>query len=209
MEQLRSMACQELLPYELVAVDDGSNDDTVELLHQFARIAPFPVRIFQNNSRLGYGMNFLRAADLCNGDAIAFSDQDDIWLPAKLRRVAETMVKRRADFVAHSANVTDAGLLLTGRRYPDISLDACWDGDVVRQAFYPGFAISVTRKFFAQIKSLMTKPGFSVEAHDELICQLAEFGWKRSELSECLVHYRQHGANLIGYHGAMQKQKFA
>ena len=208
-EQLFSLAQQELIPHELVAVDDGSTDNTARLLHQFAQVAPFPVRIYQNESRLGYGMNFLRAADLCNGDAIVFCDQDDVWLPTKLRRVSDAMTNQQADFVAHSADVTDGDLTKTGQRYPEINMDGCWDSRQVREAFYPGFAIAVSRRFFANIRSLMAQPGFAIAAHDELICELAATGWIRCELSESLVHYRQHGANLIGYHGWMLKKRFA
>jgi glycosyltransferase involved in cell wall biosynthesis len=209
LEQLQSLALQEFLPHELVAVDDGSSDNTVGLLQQFAQVTPFPVRIHQNASRLGYGMNFLKAAKLCCGDAIAFCDQDDVWAPAKLRRVYEAMAAGQADFVAHTADVTDAGLTLTGQRYPDIDMDACWESQVFRQMFYPGFAIAVTGRFFEQVKSLMAQPGFAIEAHDELLCELAEAGWRRCELSESLVQYRQHGENLIGYHWAMQKKRIA
>ncbi len=208
-EQLCSLAQQELIPYELVAVDDGSTDATVLQLHQFAQVSPFPVRIYQNKSRLGYGMNFLRAADLCSGDAIAFCDQDDVWLPAKLRRVSDAMTTQQSDFVAHAADVTDDDLTKTGQRYPEINTDGCWDARQVRVAFYPGFAIAVSNRFFANIRSLLSQPGFAIEAHDELICELAATGWKRCELSESLVHYRQHDANLIGYHGGVLLKRYA
>lgn len=207
-EQLCSLAQQELMLHELVAVDDGSTDDTLRQLHQFAQVAPFPVRIYQNESRLGYGMNFLKAADSCSGDAIAFCDQDDVWMPAKLRRVSDAMTNQQADFVAHAADVTGDDLTKTGQRYPDIKMDECWDPRQVREAFYPGFAIAVSRLFFANIHALMAQPGFAIDAHDELICELAATGWKRCELSESLVHYRQHGSNLIGYHGGTPNERF-
>jgi glycosyltransferase involved in cell wall biosynthesis len=41
---LESLARQTLLPYELVAHDDASEDATVSLLEAFAREAPFEVR---------------------------------------------------------------------------------------------------------------------------------------------------------------------
>ncbi len=208
-EQLFSLAQQELLPYELVAVDDGSSDATVLLLKNFSRVAPFPVRIFQNEFRLGYGMNFLKAAALCTGDAISFCDQDDFWLPAKLRRVGAAMFDRQADFVAHSADVTDSYLTKTGQRYPDICSDVFWDTRHVGADFYPGFAITVSQNFFANIQLHLEQRKFAIEAHDELICDLASAGWRLCELSESLVQYRQHSSNLIGYHGATPKKRSA
>src|SRR5690349_15385572 len=87
-EQLQSLAAQTLPPFELVVCDDGSTDRTIQILREFATSAPFPVRIHENSERLGFGDNFLKAAALCQGDWIAFCDQDDIWLPHKLETVA-------------------------------------------------------------------------------------------------------------------------
>ena len=56
------------------------------------------------------------SASLCLGDVIAFSDQDDVWLPAKLERLRTAFGHLHADFVAHAAEVTDAHLVRTGNR---------------------------------------------------------------------------------------------
>lgn len=208
-QQLVSLAEQSSLPFELVVTDDGSTDQTLAILESFARAAPFPVSIHRNEQRLGYGINFLKAASMCTGDVIAFCDQDDVWLPAKLERLHMAFVRSQADFVAHAADVTDAHLVRTGKRYPDIGADRCFAADEVREIFYPGFAIAVSRKFFDGVRDVMARPGFTVQAHDELLCDLAAVGCKRCQLSESLVLYRQHGANLIGYHGAVLLQKVA
>lgn len=208
-EQLASLVEQTFVPAELVVTDDGSTDETLAILEGFADVAPFPVSVLRNEQRLGYGMNFLKAASLCSGDVIAFSDQDDVWLPAKLERLRKAFGHLQADFVAHAAEVTDARLVRTGKRYPDIGMDRYFAADEVREIFYPGFALAVSRKFFDGVRDVMSRPGFNVEAHDELLCDLAAVSCKRCELSESLVLYRQHGANLIGYHGAVLLQKVA
>lgn len=82
--QLESLAAQTRLPDELVVCDDGSSDDTVRLLEKFAQRAPFPVRIERNAATMGSTKNFEKAIGLCNGELIATSDQDDVWLPEKL-----------------------------------------------------------------------------------------------------------------------------
>jgi len=87
-EQLDNLAKQTLKPLELVVCDDGSTDDTVAILEGFAALAPFPVSIHRNGTRLGHTENFLKAANLCSGKWIGFCDQDDVWLPNKLEVVA-------------------------------------------------------------------------------------------------------------------------
>jgi glycosyltransferase involved in cell wall biosynthesis len=89
--QLQSIAQQERLPQELVVCDDRSSDGSVEVVEQFAAGAPFPVRIFRNDTNLGSTRNFEKAIHLCQGDLIALCDQDDVWLPHKLSRLSEIL----------------------------------------------------------------------------------------------------------------------
>jgi glycosyltransferase involved in cell wall biosynthesis len=104
-QQLESLARQTLLPSELVVCDDASTDGTVEILRRFATSAPFPVRIYQNETRLGPGFNFLNALGRCDGDLVAFCDQDDIWKESKLSVCAEVMSDPNIALVSHSATV--------------------------------------------------------------------------------------------------------
>src|SRR5487761_1087652 len=90
-EQLASIAKQTRLPDEMVICDDGSTDSTPEIVEDFARSVPFPVRFFRNPQNLGSTKNFEQAIGLCTGDLIALSDQDDIWLPEKLAHQAEML----------------------------------------------------------------------------------------------------------------------
>ncbi len=85
-EQLASIAAQTRLPDEMVVCDDCSSDATPDLVEEFARSAPFPVRFFRNPINLRSTKNFEHAIALCDGDFIALCDQDDIWLPEKLAR---------------------------------------------------------------------------------------------------------------------------
>ena len=83
-EQLDSLSKQTRLPDELVVCDDGSSDNTVDLLRSFAKTAPFSVRIEQNTTNLGFVHNFEKCSKMCSGDIIFFSDQDDIWALQKI-----------------------------------------------------------------------------------------------------------------------------
>ncbi|MDO9145870.1 MULTISPECIES: glycosyltransferase [Comamonadaceae] len=208
-DQLISLACQKLLPYEVIVVDDGSTDETLEIVKNFASNVSFPVRIYKNETKLGYGLNFLKAAGFCSGDAIAFCDQDDEWSPDKLVRVVEAIMVHKADFVVHSAEVVNETLNFTGSRYHDIVKDNIFGSEILREKFYPGFAISITKRFFTNLKKITMQQGFFVDAHDEFICEHAERGWRRYEISKSLVNYRQHQSNLIGYHDAIKKQRVA
>lgn len=120
-EQLDSLAKQDLIPFELVISDDLSTDTTLEIVKEFKKTAPFPVVILENQERLGYVANFLRAVAHCQGDYISFCDQDDVWFAQKLALVSNTLVKHQALMVIHTARLTNQCLEPLGSVLPVIS----------------------------------------------------------------------------------------
>lgn len=92
-DQLESFLHQTRLPDELVVCDDASSDSTLEILEDFAKKAPFEVRIFRNDKNLGSTLNFEKAIKLCTADIIFLSDQDDVWLPKKIETIESEFLK--------------------------------------------------------------------------------------------------------------------
>lgn len=115
-EQLASIAAQTRPPDELVVCDDRSTDETIECTREFARTAPFPVRVFENEKNLGSTKNFERAIELCEGDIIAFADQDDVWLPEKLQRLEEALASKSTALAFTDGEVVDESLRPLGQR---------------------------------------------------------------------------------------------
>ena len=113
-EQLSSIASQTLLPIELIVCDDRSTDNTISLLKRFAKSAPFPVRIQCNDERLGSTRNFQQCMGLANGELLALSDQDDLWKPDKLEKLAKVFEDDGISGVFTDASlIDDGGHLLT------------------------------------------------------------------------------------------------
>ncbi len=106
--QLDSLAVQSYAPAELVVVDDGSDDETLSIVAAFAKNSPFPVRVHRNETRLGYRGNFMRAANLCNSDLIAFCDQDDYWYPHKIAACVEQFSETDVLLVYHNTDIVTA-----------------------------------------------------------------------------------------------------
>lgn len=88
---LDSLARQHHLPDQLVVQDDASTDGSVELVAAWADGVPFPVEIEVNAERLGSTRNFERALARSRGQIVALADQDDLWYPEKLARLAEVL----------------------------------------------------------------------------------------------------------------------
>ncbi len=87
LHQLESIAAQSRLPMEIVICDDGSEDDTLLLIQNFASRARFPVKVSVNKARIGSTKNFEKAIQQCQGDVVVLCDQDDVWHQEKISRL--------------------------------------------------------------------------------------------------------------------------
>jgi glycosyltransferase involved in cell wall biosynthesis len=87
-EQLDSILNQTYPIYEIYIQDDCSTDNTASILKEYQE--KFPIISYSvNKENLGVHENFFSAFEKVSGEFIAISDQDDIWLPEKLQKVAE------------------------------------------------------------------------------------------------------------------------
>lgn len=84
-EQIRSIQEQTFSDWTLLIRDDGSSDQTKDLLHDFAR-QDSRIRLIdvEEQKNLGVIKSFHRLVQYEKADYYFFSDQDDVWLPDKL-----------------------------------------------------------------------------------------------------------------------------
>jgi glycosyltransferase involved in cell wall biosynthesis len=213
--QLDSIASQTVPPHELVICDDGSSDATVAIAEAFAKEAPFPVRVHRNVENLGFANNFLHCASMCTGDWIAFSDQDDVWYPHKLERIAAVIANHTSDDLAmlcHMADVVDETLSKTGRRLPEIS-----HSHVKPRGSHYGFwciggCVMAVRSDLIHDFDWGGRPrddflpgaeGAKVWLpHDKWMCILANALGSTFYLAEALSCYRRHETTVTGSHDA-------
>jgi len=88
-QQLDTLYAQTWEPMEVVASDDASTDGTAGILEEYSR--RHGLRYEVNAATLGLVKNFERACSLCRGELIALCDQDDLWKPHKIARLAESL----------------------------------------------------------------------------------------------------------------------
>ncbi|HEM4129203.1 TPA: glycosyltransferase family 2 protein [Streptococcus suis] len=84
-EQIRSIQEQTFSDWTLLIRDDGSSDQTKDLLQDFAR-QDSRIRLIdvEEQNNLGVIKSFHRLVQYEKADYYFFSDQDDVWLPDKL-----------------------------------------------------------------------------------------------------------------------------
>lgn len=86
-EQLESILNQTMAVDEIIVCDDMSTDKTLDIVEQIKSSTTVPIHLHQNDKQLGAQNNFQQAVNLCHGDIIFLSDQDDIWMPEKVQTI--------------------------------------------------------------------------------------------------------------------------
>lgn len=98
---VESVLAQTYVHLEVVVVDDGSTDDTAEVVRQFESRVRY---IYQDNAGTASARN--TGIHNASGEIIAFLDHDDLWLPEKL--------ERQIPWLSSEANI---GMVFCGRQF--------------------------------------------------------------------------------------------
>lgn len=79
--------------WELILIDDGSQDNSASMAKSYAETYPDKVRYCQHEEHQNRGMSASRNLGIhcARGNYITFLDADDIWLPHKLSRQVEIL----------------------------------------------------------------------------------------------------------------------
>lgn len=88
-ETMASVLSQDIGDFRVIAVDDGSTDNTPELLSAYA--GPITVLRHKDGRNHGQAAALNLALSQADSEYIAFMDSDDVWHPAKLRKQAEIL----------------------------------------------------------------------------------------------------------------------
>jgi glycosyltransferase involved in cell wall biosynthesis len=93
-EAVRSVTALNKLRIEIIAVDDGSTDDSAQVA---ARASQVPIRILRNSSNVGTAQSLNRGIEASEGIFIARMDADDICLPDRFVRQANPLFNTGCD----------------------------------------------------------------------------------------------------------------
>lgn len=97
--QLDSLRAQSLTNWHIWARDDGSQDETVRILDQFALQFPDKLtRISDSYGNVGIKENFNLLQQHSTAPYIFFCDQDDRWSENKLAHCLDVLLQAEADF---------------------------------------------------------------------------------------------------------------
>jgi glycosyltransferase involved in cell wall biosynthesis len=117
---LRSVLAQQEIELEVLVVDDGSTDDTVEAVRS---VDDPRVSVLRHQRSRGVATARNAGAAAAGGAWIALLDDDDLWAPGKLTQQVTAAEEGGARWAYGGAvEIDEAGLLLGGERPPSPEL---------------------------------------------------------------------------------------
>lgn len=133
---LAAVAAQTFRDFEVIVVDDGSTDDTKEIVDWFLKKTELRGQcITQENKKIAAARN--TGVHAAQAELIAFLDHDDLWFPDKLARVlAEFSAHPDADLVCHNENVVKDG------KFVRLSRNGPWVENMYERLLFEGNALS-------------------------------------------------------------------
>lgn len=104
---VRSVLTQSFKDFELIVLDDGSSDNTKEIVRCLAK-EDGRIVFLENECNMGVAATRNRGLDISRGKYIALLDSDDIWCETKLERQIAKLESERADICYCSYAIIDA-----------------------------------------------------------------------------------------------------
>jgi glycosyltransferase involved in cell wall biosynthesis len=207
-EQLESIANQTVSVDELVVCDDGSTDDTIEVIKSFAKKCSFPVTFHSNEVNLGSTKNFEKCLNLCKGDIIFLCDQDDKWREDKVeKQLAYLKANPNKDAVFSDAMMIDNDSRPVGKTiWEEIeftpAMQKKWIEGKAHEILFNGFVVTgatlVVRK--SCLARLMPFPTHVQDLiHDAWMAMVLSLEDKIGFIAENLISYRRHESQQVGF----------
>lgn len=204
-EQLQSLVAQKDVSSEILVRDDGSKDSTTRILDEWQEKG---LLSWYNSVNLGPGKSFIDLLqNAAPGNYYAFCDQDDVWMPEKLRL---TMDKMKC---VELANPGKPVIIHTDMHVVDENLkiihDSFWRSSGLRPDVLRTFPYLCTCNSVNGCTIVMNSAARELilekyVEHDVIIhdvisaLTVAYYGGIIDYVDAPTVLYRQHSANVVG-----------
>lgn len=120
-ESIKSVQAQTYKNWELIVVDDCSNDGTISIVTEL-QAKDVRIHVYSNASNSGAAVSRNVASREAKGRWIAFLDSDDLWEPTKLEKQIKFMEENRYAFSYHEyveidEDGKDLGIHVSGKSH--------------------------------------------------------------------------------------------
>lgn len=201
---LESLKAQTFRDFRLLIRDDGSNDNTIDIIRNFEKERTLNMEFIPGESNIGAVSSFGLLFEKSDADYIMFCDQDDVWMPQKIERTFAAMQK------AEAANDADTPILVfTNLKVVDENLN------LLNESFFKYQRLNTGRLALSQqlvqnipcgctmllnralVKQVGKIPSDAV-MHDHWVSLVTSVFGKFVFIDEATILYRQHKHNTFG-----------
>jgi glycosyltransferase involved in cell wall biosynthesis len=205
-EQLDSILAQTFTDWRLLIRDDGSLDDTEEIVRDYARRHPLRIlHVESAGENLGACQSFGRLLHCTDAAYVMLCDQDDIWFPDKIERTLEKMRRMEEEngpgspcLVFSDVTVVDETLRVISpsgwRCQKSDPVTGTRLGRLVLMNPGNGCTMMINREL---LKVAAPIPREAL-MHDYWLALAAVAFGRTGFLREPTLYYRQHGGNELG-----------
>ena len=219
-EQIESILAQTYSNFVLFIRDDGSTDETVQILKEYRENYPERIELIESasNGKKGSKHNFAAILSYVKAEYdfryFMFSDQDDKWLSDKIEKSMKAMKNSEND-ADNKAGIKDYNysckpvLIHTDLRVVDENLNTLGESFIRYRALNPetkdlshllvqNNATGCTMLWNKALNDLICMEDDRVAMHDWWFVLAACCFGEIIFVNEATVLYRQHGDNVVG-----------
>lgn len=120
---LDSLVQQTIADYEIIAVDDASTDESLEILREYESNYPWKFKVVQSYENLKQGGARNKGLDIARGTWVGFVDSDDWVAPDMYEKLIKKAEKTGADVVGCDYCMADTHTMTVGKLMPNNTID--------------------------------------------------------------------------------------
>lgn len=120
---LDSLVNQSIADYEIIAVDDASTDESLEILREYESHYPWKFKVIQSYENVKQGGARNKGIAAARGKWIGFVDSDDWIAPDMYEKLIDKAEKTGADVVGCDYCMVDTQTMRIGKLMPNNTMD--------------------------------------------------------------------------------------
>lgn len=188
-EAIKSVINQSYTEWKLLIIDDGSTDNTFEIITQFNDDR---VRVIRNNHCIGVSAARNMGLEQVATKYIAFLDSDDVWSPKKL--LTQVAIATNS---AHESLIISSGATIINSLGELQGIRSHQNAQSFRDLFVRN-PIILSSAFISQQQAEHFECSFPNCKHEDFVfwVMLMKGGYKHYYLDQELVKYRVHKSSL-------------
>lgn len=212
-QQIDSILNQTYQNIKIYIGDDDSNDSTIDIIKAYKSLYPDKIKYYQNATNMGFVKNFEKLLQIAKEDYIAFSDQDDIWLPCKLEeqinKIKEIEKKSNLPIMCHSdLTMMDENQNVICKSFFSFKKYKLKPEKDLGHILGPCGVMGNTMMINRALKDIILPFPEGIDFHDYYIAAICELFGERVTFYKSLVLYRIHQDNVSNSSENINKKRY-